>query len=301
METDSLPTVEQKPPKLRWYRPTPGRFLVFLLIIEAVLLLSEQFRWFAFNEHKGWTVLIAIACVVVAMVLMLLGFVLALCFHWRFQFSLRSLLVFTIAVAIPCSWLAVEMKRAREQKAAVEAIYHFGGKVFYQYSYCSDRSLTNLLSHEFLAESYHVHTGEEATDGDLVQLKKLKPLQGLTIESIHVTDAGLVQLQGLNQLEDLNLSGTRVTDAGLIHLQEVKQLESLWLAKTHITDAGLVHLLPLSRLKCLFLENTTVTDAGLVHLQGMHQLQGLGLDNTKVTDEGVRKLQQALPKCYIHR
>jgi hypothetical protein len=57
----------------------------------------------------------------------------------------------------------------------------------------------------------------------------------------------------------------------------------------------------LSRLKCLFLENTTVTDAGLVHLQGLHQLQGLGLDNTKVTDGGVRKLQQALPKCYIHR
>jgi hypothetical protein len=33
----------------------------------------------------------------------------------------------------------------------------------------------------------------------------------------------------------------------------------------------------------------------------LHQLQGLGLDNTKVTDGGVRKLQQALPKCYIHR
>ena len=38
----------------------------------------------------------------------------------RFQFSLRSLLVLVVVVAVPCSWLAVEMKKAREQKEAVE-------------------------------------------------------------------------------------------------------------------------------------------------------------------------------------
>ena len=30
-----------------------------LLAVEGFLLLSEWFRWFPFNEHKGWTVLIA--------------------------------------------------------------------------------------------------------------------------------------------------------------------------------------------------------------------------------------------------
>ena len=33
-----------------------------------------------------------------------------LIFRWRFQFSIRSLLVLTVAVAVPCSWLAVEVK-----------------------------------------------------------------------------------------------------------------------------------------------------------------------------------------------
>jgi fatty acid desaturase len=127
METDSLPTAENKPPKPRWYQPTPGRLLVVLLAVEGVLLLSERFQWFPFNQQKGWIVLIAIASVVAAMALMLLWFFLALLFHWRFQFSLRSLLVLTVAVAIPFSWLAVEMKAARQQREAVKALLQLGG------------------------------------------------------------------------------------------------------------------------------------------------------------------------------
>ena len=50
-------------PKLRWYQPTPGRLLVFLLVVEGILLLSERWGWFPFNQHKGYTVLIAVAAV----------------------------------------------------------------------------------------------------------------------------------------------------------------------------------------------------------------------------------------------
>ena len=122
MEPTSLPTAE-KPPSPRWFHPTPARLLVVLLVTETVLLMSE--RWLP----KGWTVLTAIAAVGVTMTLMLLWWVLALRFRWRFQFSIRSLLVLTVAVAIPCSWLAVEMKRAREQREAVEGIVRLGGGV----------------------------------------------------------------------------------------------------------------------------------------------------------------------------
>ena len=108
-------------PKRRWFYPTPGRLLVVLLAVECVLLLSERFQWFAFNEKKGWTVLIAVAVVGLFLLLMLIWFITSLIFRWRFQFSIRSLLVLTIAVAIPSSWLAVEMKWARRQREAVEA------------------------------------------------------------------------------------------------------------------------------------------------------------------------------------
>ena len=79
-----------------------------LLAVEGLLLLSERFCWFAFNEKKGWTVLIAVAAVGLAGLFTLLWFAASLLFRWPFQFSLRSLLVLTEAVAIPCSWLATQ-------------------------------------------------------------------------------------------------------------------------------------------------------------------------------------------------
>ena len=64
----------------RWYRLTPDRVVLGLLAVEGVLLLSEWFGWFAFNRHKGYTVLIAVAAVAGAMLLVLLWFLAARCF-----------------------------------------------------------------------------------------------------------------------------------------------------------------------------------------------------------------------------
>ncbi len=90
--------------KPRWYRITPDRAVLALLALEAFLLLSAWFRWFPFNQHKGWTVLITVAGVGAALLLMLLWFLAALLFRLRFQFSLLSLLLLAVVVAVPCSW-----------------------------------------------------------------------------------------------------------------------------------------------------------------------------------------------------
>ena len=50
------------------------------------------------------------------MLLMLVWIAIALVFGWRFQFSIRSLLVLTATAAVPCSWLSWEMKKAGEQR-----------------------------------------------------------------------------------------------------------------------------------------------------------------------------------------
>ncbi|MGD0898407.1 MAG: hypothetical protein ABR915_11265 [Thermoguttaceae bacterium] len=114
-------------PRLPWYRPTPDRAVIGLLALEGLLSLSERFRWFPFNAHKGWTVLICVASVSAWVLLMLGWFAAALVFRWRFQFSIRSLLLLTVAVALPCSWLSRELKKAREQQEAVEGITKLGG------------------------------------------------------------------------------------------------------------------------------------------------------------------------------
>ena len=128
METDPLPTAEKSKPRLRWFHLTPDRFVVGLFALEGFLLLSERYQWFAFNEHKGWTVLIALAVVGLTLLLMPLWLAAALLFHWRFQYSLRSLLLLVVAVAIPCSWLGTEIQQARKQKEAVEVITQWGGR-----------------------------------------------------------------------------------------------------------------------------------------------------------------------------
>ncbi len=67
--------------KPRWYRLTPGRLLPLLLAVEGFLWLSDRFCWFAFNQHKGYTVLIAVASVGVFLLLMFLWFLAALVFR----------------------------------------------------------------------------------------------------------------------------------------------------------------------------------------------------------------------------
>ena len=120
-------------PKRRWYHLSPDRLIIGLLAVEGFLLLSEQFQWFAFNEKKGWTVLIAVAAVCLVVVVMLLWLAGSLLFRWRFQFSLRSLVVLVVAVAVPLGWFGVKLREAERQRRAVEAIRGTGGMVYYDY------------------------------------------------------------------------------------------------------------------------------------------------------------------------
>ena len=77
--------------------------------------------------------LIAIASVGAALLLMFFWFLAALIFRRRFQFSILSLLLLAVVVAVPCSWLATEMKAAREQREAVEEIAKLAWSVVYSF------------------------------------------------------------------------------------------------------------------------------------------------------------------------
>ena len=94
----------------RWFRLSPDRFVVSLLLVICFLWLSERFQWFGFNHHKGWTVLIAVAAVGVTAFAMLLWWTAGLIFRWRFQFGIRSLLAVLFGLLDCRSWMAVEMK-----------------------------------------------------------------------------------------------------------------------------------------------------------------------------------------------
>jgi hypothetical protein len=102
---------------------TPDRVVLLLLVVECLLWVSNWLGWPAW--HKGYAVLTCVAVVGMAIVAMGSSFFAALLFRWRFQFSIRSLLVMVVAVAIPCNWLAVEAKEEREAIATVDS---YGGR-----------------------------------------------------------------------------------------------------------------------------------------------------------------------------
>ena len=187
--TDSIPT-------RRWLHLTLDRFVVGLLVVEGLLWLSERYGWFWFNENKGWTVLVAVAVVGGAMVVVLGWFIVALVFRWRFQFSLRSLLLLVVAVALSCSWLAVEMKAAKREREAAEAIEKLDG-VLYWSEPAGPVWLRSLLGEHFFQHVDQLaFTGADLTDDDLKHhLCELHQLRLLSFKRRNkVTDAGIETL-----------------------------------------------------------------------------------------------------------
>ncbi len=297
------------PEKRRRDRPCPAWLVYGSLAVTGLLFASERWRWFPFNEHKGWTVLIAMAGMGVAMALMLLWFVVALVFRWRFQFSIRSLLVLTVAVALPCSWLAAEKRRARKQSEAVAAILAEGHAVLsypQNKSVCYDHEcdalgepmatvvsmpripwLHSLLGDDFFARAVWAHVEADAT---LPRLTDLPDLRALDLERTSHTDALLANVPVLPQLKSLSLHCSELTDAGLESVAGMRQLEALYIGQTKVTDAGLRHLEGLTRLQSLYAFDNHISDAGLQCLRGMPQLRRLNVSGTKVTDAGLLNL-----------
>ena len=72
-----LAGMEGPNPQRRWYCPTPTWLVYASLLVTGILFLSERWRWFPFNAHKGWTVLVAVAGVGAVLMVMLLCFLVA--------------------------------------------------------------------------------------------------------------------------------------------------------------------------------------------------------------------------------
>jgi hypothetical protein len=300
-------------PTRRWFHVTPARFFIGLLAVQVFLFLSDQLKWFPFNGHKGWTVLIAIGVVGLAVVVMVVWGLVWLCLGRRFQFGVRSLLLFLVAVSIPLGWFAWEMQKARRQREAVEAILDAGASVLYDYR--SDENgavfdehlfpfgigreetstppwLRELFGDDFFCDVTVIWSiGGRVTDSTLEHLKGVNNVRTLHVPLNPITDNGLEHIRGLKTLTTLTLFGAQITDAGLEHLNGLNNLQTLSLNDTQVTDAGLENVKGLTRLQSLGLSSTEVTDAGLEHLKGLTHLKTLCLSSTEVTDAGLEHLE----------
>lgn len=189
------------------------------------------------------------------------------------QFSLRSLLIFTVLCAIAAGWLGRKIEHKRREHAAVDAIRKHGGTVDYDYNDGNKPDgpawIRSLLGDNFFNEVRAVHFyGADATDDSLRSL------------------------EGLTRLQEVDLGLTKQTNVGVMRVQQ---------NHLRVSDAGLLSLKGLTNLRYLFLDGAQVTDAGIENLKGLTQLKRLGLFETKVTNTGVASLNAALPNCLIYR
>jgi len=299
-------------PKRRWYHITPDRLIFGLVAVEGLLFLSEWFQWFAFNEKKGWTVLIAMAAVCLVVVVMLPWLAASLLFRWRFQFSLRSLVVLVVAVAVPLGWFGVKMREAERQRRAVVAVERAGGWVEYhqmdEFLQMTGRQeppapawLMKLVGVDFFADIAVVSLSSTAVGNETMEhLSVLTKLEVLLLGDTNVSDLGLEHLTSMTKLEVLSLADTNVSDLGLEHLKGMTKLTRLTLSETQITDLGLKHLGGMTSLLNLSLYCTHVSDVGLKHLKGLANLHYVDVSDTQVTVEGIKDLREALPSCAIY-
>ena len=109
-------------PARRRYRFTSDRLIVGLLAAECLLWLSDGLSLPI--SYKGYAMLTGLALVGMATIVMLLSFVAAMAFRLRFQFSIRCLLMLTVAVAIPCSQLAWDATSERIAIATIQKCGH---------------------------------------------------------------------------------------------------------------------------------------------------------------------------------
>ena len=118
-----------------------------------------------------------------------------------------------------------------DEAAAVMAIKSLGGKVTLD---------DNQPGKPVVGVELNFNTKD--TNVGLTELKQLKSLQTLNLDSAKITDAGLKELKELKSLQTLLLQGTLVTDAGLKELKELRNLQTLDLRGTKVTDAGVKEL-----------------------------------------------------------
>jgi hypothetical protein len=300
--------------ELRRFRLRRDRVLLGLLAFEVMLLLADRRHWFVYRDNGWLTALLACGGVAALWIPGLIrrsvpiarrGWLGVLRFlrgrRW-YQFSLRSLLVFTLIFAVTVGWLGSKIGQKRCERQAVEAILKAGGQVWFDRESRRDRpTIPNeasgprwirwALGDNFFSEVRQVGLCFD-DDETLAQLEALRDIEFLTVaDGGKITSAGVAHINALPHLRSLKLTATSVTDQWLDHLKGLPNLRILILDRTNIDDKSIGRITELIQLEELFLHTASVTDKGLKNFERMTRLRKLGFRKAAITGAGLTHLR----------
>jgi len=229
-------------------------------------------------------------CVLVFLVLALAGMVevWARLAKRPWQFSLSSLFLLTLAVALALGWWKNQREEKLREDILAKELQEAG--FWAHMAYTGPIWLRKLVGMDNLELMYRVDLVskdgfiQEPRVAALLRVAELKRCKAVALESIPISDAEMGFLAQMPSLEEVGLSQTQVTDVGLRQLCTITRLKTLEAGGTKISDAGVRHIASFSSLEVLDLADTAITDAALPEIGKLRRLQELHLSGTAVTD-----------------
>ena len=149
--------------------------------------------------------------------------------RWRFQFTLRTIAVTVVLLALPCAWLGHQYRQGQLADSIVQKL---GGTSvrWWHWDWRWGRTVGATMQ------------GVPISDADLGRLATIQTLGWLDLSGTHITDEGVVHLQKLEGLSSLDLSDTQITDKGLEHIEHLENLVMLQCHRTSVSDEGVARL-----------------------------------------------------------
>lgn len=131
---------------------------------------------------------------------------------FRFQFSLRALLLVAAVSGIGLGWVAMQMRQARQQEEAAMAFIERGAI---------------LTHHDGIVTSIHFSNYTELSDDDLKHLEAMPHLDTISLQLTQVTDRGLAHLSKAPSLQEVHINESHVSDIGIENLSKLPRLEEV--------------------------------------------------------------------------
>jgi Leucine-rich repeat (LRR) protein len=223
-------------------------------------------------------------------------------YRWM-RLSLRATMLAILVIGV---WLGFTVNRARQQRAAAEAVAKHGGWTHYDHEYVNGKYvpqrqpwgpvwLRRSLGDEYFQKIslvsfvYDNSTGKrydnksaEKCDDVLELLASQHSLRTLLMKGPQATDKGLAFLKNQPNLEELYIwDSTEISDEGLEDIRGLVKLKKLHLDKSKITDRGFLALAGLTEMEHLVLQSHSFSDRGFSAVAGMKNLKWLCVGGSK--------------------